>query len=459
MGRAVQKLCDNAAVRLTFLALAVLGIGGCGSGPKAEPVTTVNALTPLVPKELALDSTKVPDPQNGYLAMIEATDALQGSLSLEELQNFQKPSLPPATRKRAEALVEKNEKALGLLEKAIALPNWRGPQGQGAATTFEELPKARTLLRVLLLQATLAQAKGDSVGAAKSLATAFRFSQRLLESKHCFLTYLIGVAAQAQTTQAIRTAVWRPGMSAGAVRSLSKVLESEVKDAFAGHVRGEFANFFLPELAKNTGPRSRTLEDMGGSKDLADDVNRALEGHPQPFDRQATLREGAKLYLELIANLDRPRADRVDVVAAAGNQAAVWGEIVTSNAERIPSSSMGSLKDRLAKEKNPYGRLMLWIGLPSTVGDDDYRKANLDLTRIVVANRLYALGHGGRAAPKLADLGLKLTDPCSGKPYGYDARREIAWSVARNGKDEAGKNSAGSLRQSDPDWVVSLVGK
>lgn len=291
------------------------------------------------------------------------------------------------------------------------------------------------------------------------LDAAFRFSQRLLESKHCFLTYLIGVAAQAQTTQAIRTAVWRPGMSAGAVRSLSKVLESEVKDAFAGHVRGEFANFFLPELAKNTGPRSRTLEDMGGSKDLADDVNRALEGHPQPFDRQATLREGAKLYLELIANLDRPRADRVDVVAAAGNQAAVWGEIVTSNAERIPSSSMGSLKDRLAKEKNPYGRLMLWIGLPSTVGDDDYRKANLDLTRIVVANRLYALGHGGRAAPKLADLGLKLTDPCSGKPYGYDARREIAWSVARNGKDEAGKNSAGSLRQSDPDWVVSLVGK
>ncbi|HRI45397.1 MAG TPA: hypothetical protein PLL78_14410 [Fimbriimonadaceae bacterium] len=446
-------------MRLTFLALTAIGIIGCGSGPKAEPVTTVDALAPLVPKELALDPTPIPDSENGYLAMIEATDALQGSLSVEELQNFQKGSLPPATRKRAEALVEKNEKALALLEKAIALPTWRGPQGIGAASTFEELPKARTLLRLLLLRATLAQAKGDSAGAEKNLATAFRFSQRLLESKHCFITYLVGVAAQAQTTQAIRTAVWRPGMSARAVRSLAKALEGEAKDAFAGHVRGEFANYFLPELAKNIGPQSRTLEDIGGSTGLADDLREALKGHPQPFDRETTLREGAKLYLELIANLDRPRADRVNVVTMAGNQAAVWGEIVTSNAERIPSASMAALKARLAKEKNPYGRLMLYIGLPATVGDDDSRKANLDLTRIVVANRLYALGHGGRTAPKLADLGLNLTDPCSGKPYGYDARREIAWSVARNGKDDGGKSPVGRLRQNDPDWVVSLIGK
>lgn len=440
--------------------IVTLGVAivGCGSKASVEP-TTAASLRSLVPEELQIQPIEVAAEDNGYRVMVQATEALSGSLDSQALASYQRPTLAKATRQRGEALLKRNSKALGLLEQADAKPVWQAPIGTGADTKFTEMPKLRNLTRLLLLRAALAQSGGNGAAAAKDLALVFRVSQRLLESQNSFVGYLVGLAIQAQVTQAIRTAIWRPGMSAASVEIILNALEKPAKDPYVQSIRGEFNGFLLPELAKTTGPGANLLEEVTESQALASDVRQALEGHAQPFDREATVREAVWLYRELLRNAGRPLAEQVDVPALAVQQASVWGSIVTEGSGRISPAELPALKARLAKEKNPYGRLVLWIGLPSLDFGDERRIADLDMTRIAVANRLYAFKHRGRTAPSLNALGLNLLDPYSGKPYGYDARRGIVWSVSKDGKDDGGSGTPGAYRPSNPDWAVSIVGK
>ena len=125
--------------------------------------------------------------------------------------------------------------------------------------------------------------------------------------------YLVGVALTAIAERGMQNQAWKGGMNRGGIQVLLKRLPTTVDDAMSNQHRAEFHNYFLPELSKLQGSeRSQFFKNSAMSDTLDKSIARALEGHPRPFDREATLKEAVAIYQELIKNTQRRWADQID---------------------------------------------------------------------------------------------------------------------------------------------------
>jgi hypothetical protein len=190
--------------------------------------------------------------------------------------------------------------------------------------------------------------------------------------------------------------------------------------------------------------------DFDSGWDRADEVAATvLEGHAQPYEREATVRAAGEIYLVLLENMDKPWAERASL-----------GPKIRALVEDWPQSRLsgGSLESKAAQEeqqeaapallasKNPYGRFAIWYFLPIShqVEIMPFRtRADLMGTALVLGARLHRIRTGSfpRGLESLrAYLGSSYFegDPFTGRPFLFSAAQRKLWSVGHNGVDDGG---------------------
>lgn len=445
---------------LGFLVIA-LNLLGCGSKKAPlEPVTSVAALESLVPDRLKFKPEPLADKDNGYLTLVKATEAMSRKIKWTEVSSLIRGKLSPVQRQEAKGILKDNSRALELYVKAIGQTRWHRTIENGTDALFPELAEGKTLTKMLVLRALVEAGEGRQSPAARDLLLARQSGERLLHCSASLIHYLVGVANCVIAERGMQVAAWKEGLDKGAIQELLAELPNSQSDgALADQLRAEFHNMFMGSIVKQRGPHSHDFfQGLFGEDKLVDVVDKILEGHPRPFDREATVRDAVQVYLGLVQNAHGKWSEQVDVDSQVDELAKEWpGQIaegIVPNEAQIQRSTR-----RLKNVENPYGKLLLYLSLPVTSSTIEFkRQVTLDTTKISLANRLYALEHGGSNAPNLKALGLDLRDPFSDKPYHYDPRRQIVWSVGPDGKNDGGLDPAGKLSQEAKDWVTSIRG-
>jgi hypothetical protein len=448
-------------MKLFVMAMVAIVLVGCGrKSPAPLSATTVAALRTYVPADLQFKPAPLADKDNGYLTFVKAAQALSPGTSSASLADLGEGPYSDIQKRKATQLLRDNRVALTEFKKAVAKKRWRGRVDQGSATAFPELAGGKTLAKLLSVSATLALSEGRSVDAARDLILARQAGERFVHSETSVIHYLVGVAIEAIAERAMEKAAWVLGMNRDGVRMmLASLPASKPDDGLAGSLRSEFENMFLFETAKIQSPKDAVLV-IGVLQDQsqADAVKQALEDHPMPLDREATVREAARLYLEILKNASRTWDDQVDVQSQADSQGSVWPASFLT-IKQPTEADIRSARNNLKAVSNPLGRLLVSAALPLVPPYLEFkRRFTLDVTRMSLANRLYALGHGGSAAPNLGALGLDVHDPISGGAYHYDPRRQVVWSVGQDKADDKGLDPFMRFDASTKDWVAPLNG-
>lgn len=245
-------------------------------------------------------------------------------------------------------------------------------------------------------------------------------------------------------------------MTAAAVRSiLERWPQRDEGEALADAHRGDFEEVVIHEVANETWPPRKRDPEFSFLPEGSEDLVAALKDHPKPFDREATIRDLAGAYGAALHNATSPWKSRVKLDGDmreryVADYAVLVGFMKDSKVPADPA--------KLKAVQNPWGKwwAIMVSGEPDLLLEAEYRRRiEVDATLIALRNRLYAL-EKGRPAPTLATLKVDFRDPFSDRPYRYDPKRNVLWSVGADGKDDGGKEAPGKAGK---DRVVGNVAR
>lgn len=319
----------------------------------------------------------------------------------------------------------------------------------------EEMAGVKKASKLLLAYAEVVEDGGNPELAARACLTNRMLGRQMLQTNHLLFTNLVAVAVNSIAEKSIRLMATKGVWSKEDLVLLQGKgwVKNQAINGLIGSVKSEWWNYSLPTLsvAEIVNRKEETLTELG---DLDEEMIASLKENPKSFDRKATIELGVKIVSNQIAELEIHsfKFESSDNLLDEINNS-MPGE----DAEKSEVLSWFKSKE------NAYGLMMLSMTLPSfrQASLAAFRSgAGLGLSEVVLASQrgLLETGTLPGSFAELAKFGLPddVVDPFSGKAFGYDPVRGIAWSVGSDGVDSGGVDEPERWTTEAKDWVVRL---
>lgn len=316
----------------------------------------------------------------------------------------------------------------------------------------EEMAGVKKASKLLLAYAEVVEEGGNPELAARACLTNRMLGRQMLQTDHLLMTNLVAVAVNAIAERGIRM------MAIGGYWSSDDMIllqgkgwdKRQAVDGLVGSVKSEWWNFTLPLLSSiefpNNSDRTMRLLDESDKN-----VIEAFRSNPKAYDRKATIELGVK-YLSAHFDDIKPgpmQSSRVD-------------EFIETAFGEIPEDGENLVKWAKSTE-NGVGISIVQMMFPFIGSGRDgamRSEASQGLSEVVLAAQrgLIETGSLPGSYEELAKFGLPegVVDPFSGKAFGYDPVRGLAWSVGLDGVDDGGTGEAEKWNSDAKDWVVRL---
>lgn len=289
--------------------------------------------------------------------------------------------------------------------------------------------KAKVGSKFLMALADAAEEGGSYDLAARAIAANRKLSERLLGSNRVLIENLVALAISSISERTARLVAIRGSFGEAEFKILQGV-DKDYRKALAGALRREWTGALIPSLEKAKVPETG---DMAGAK----------------FDREATL-AFAKQYI----------AVALEEVEGTG--------LSLDKANKLMEEFLGEVPENAGEEwmkaqPNGYGKALILDSLPvfgQALNAAVKSEASEGLTEVVLAAQRSLL-ETGKLPETVADLrkfGLNdgVVDPYTGKDFGYDPVRGVAWSVGPDGVDNGGLDKAEDWSDRAKDRVVRV---
>lgn len=489
----------------------------CGTA-RCEPETsTVDPeLLKLIPKELVYHRKPLADDKNALAPLEEARrqllpinkfeKELGGELDIRKFRSLSEPLPDEEIARQVDLLLEKNRRALELMDEAIARGHLQFPRkrrvesgdadndlASAAASLWGDLHDLR-----YIRSRRHFEHKQYAQGAAE-LQSALLFGAMLDGSDGALIPRFVGRMCPRVTASRMEAFASRKEVPAdvlaGMLVALQRAAPSE--EVVVNGVRQDFALLTLPmiadlpkdgDLAKIVAalidkrrPKSPDAKLLLPKLDAQLDGLQAgildlLKDHPEPFDRAETVRLVALSHANQLENLKRPWADqKPGPEARVLEDVAAWPDHLSlsilkfiplyvgrTDDEDLSAETLAKAREQLRKVHNPLGKHLIRDLLfgkqnsESAVRSRD--RGRLEAARCIIAIYLYERKQGAR--PERLDDLVKAKilpevprDPFDGKPLRYSRERAIIWSVGRDGKDNGGRKPA----RGEGDALLDLI--
>lgn len=289
--------------------------------------------------------------------------------------------------------------------------------------------QSKVAAKFLRALADAAEEGGSYDLAARAIAANRKLSERLLRSNRMLIENLVGVAISAISERSARDIAIRGSFGEAEFKSLQGV-DKDYRKALADSLRREWTGALIPSLEKAKVPETG---EMAGAK----------------FDQEATL-VFAKQYI----------AVALEEVEGTG--------LSLDKANKLMKEFLGEIPEDAGEEwmkaqPNGYGKALILDSLPifgQALNAAVKSEASEGLTEVVLAAQR-GLAETGKLPETVADLrkfGLKdgVVDPYTGKDFGYDPVRGVAWSVGPDGVDDGGLDKEEDWSDRAKDRVVRV---
>ncbi len=316
---------------------------------------------------------------------------------------------------------------------------------------LEQLAKVKEASKLLGAYADVVEEGGNPELAARACLTNRKLSLRMLEASNLMMTELVGVAVSSIAERNIRDLALRGSWTEADIKSLQghgAVKFGAIK-GLQSSIMSEWWNYSVPSIATLEFPVKKGT-DFGISKEML----ASMEMNPKPFDREATLKAGATYLTMSIEEMTK------NPLESKGSDA-FWDELFSSfPGEEANETEMSKW---CKTTPNVFGLVSLQSVMPIFAQARVAairQEASRGLTEVVLAARRGMIESGALPGSysELKKFGLPddVNDPYSGKAFGYDAKRGLAWSVGPDKVDGGGKNMANQWSNSAKDFVVKL---
>ena len=501
--------------RALWLAALVVAVVGCApKPPKIDPPMTVRELRKEVDPAVRWVPEAVPASQNGWdlakraaqLCPKEVAPTFRTGMSPSDFDSAKEPPKQsenvndvltamdkPGEQNliaRAEKVLKPYEPALKELVAAVAKPRWvmPGPRDDvvpniNAVYGSLNLPygQIKNLASVLILRSRLDLLRRHSDQAASEFALAEAAARHLVESHADLMIWLTGISTRRMVDRAIQLTVRDPAWTATGLRSLLKSMPNAPMGAdYVFSMRHDFDCRFL-RIVAGLGSDAKELAFAIGvsGSDVARGV---LAGHPNAFDRRDTVRRASASLAMLAQDASKPWDGRWDTESIVPpevvpklpdsflSESQAKPEDASGGSSRTQGPSAQDVADAraaLRKLSNPVGKLLIAQLSPADdhlMLSDRRSHADLGATRILLALAVYRHDRGSepQTLQDLVQAGLLKSvpmDPFGSRPFHYDPKRRLFWSVGPNGIDDGGYDppTGVSLRARDYVWPSDAV--
>lgn len=286
---------------------------------------------------------------------------------------------------------------------ALQAPESEAPEIKSFADLVPEVAHFRSLAKILTQQAALAWHTGDHTRAAELNLLALHLGSRISQSRGGLISVLVSAAIEGIALTAIQKHSDSPDIPPEVLRHyLAQIGRHEIRPEDY-HTAYKLESVFFANIARNLGTNDFGSITGAGKSPLH--FAMALPGVWQP---NRTVRWHAECM-----------------------RAAIAGTKMPDYYESVPWPH---------RAQNMAGRILLTIMVPSLsqVTTACHRiRANLRLTQIYVALRLYQLEHNGTLPADLAELVHEYLpavplDPFGGQPLRYNRDLTTIWSIDKD---------------------------
>jgi hypothetical protein len=462
----------------------------------ADPV---GRLLEHVHTDMLYEPVTVPDDENAYLVWVNLPeDPRPGAgekdedddLVLDALADGAFPSGPVG--ERLAAALEDRKNLFEAFEEGTRRGKFRYPRGP-LGVAAEEHERAVVLftrlvfaVRWRILRVKLAASRGDFGLVERDVLILLRTAAILGSSEEGLFVQMMAGGVGSLGEQLIR---WLARVENVPVNLLEQLLPRlrgpPDRTSAAMALRAEFRNYFLPALAKlpDAADPARLAEahaeDIKAGEYRESVVRHTaaiLEGHPKPFDKEATVRLASELTGRILQSLEvswRNRAGNVGAGVVRDTEA--WPEELvaidlvffpeSTNPVELTEEAVEKAREALRRVENPFGKLMVrrYKAIERAIDYPRVRETDREATRAVVALRIHARRNGGALPAGLEDLvTAKILpsvprDPFTDEPFRYSRERAIVWSAGPDGKDDGGREEDPEDSEAPSDLVWKLA--
>ncbi len=409
-----------------FLLISAVGIGTGNYvlfSPKIGKATAAE-IEAALPASLKVQDVPDPAGEARYARLV----AMSRGLNTKPLNQSTMSPDPLAGR----ALPE-NEILLGKIEALLKEGGIRVPT-RTMDMQFPDLSRVKNIEKLAAISIAAAQKRGDRRGCERWATLTLRFSQALTDAGGVAIDQLVAVAIDAIAVRAVYLAEIENGLDNQARAAVLGLLPPEDgrSSAMADAVRRDFQVCWTPILLD---PQAHLKSLMDSSADVVSDAEPPPGKQPPAgtFDPVASAKLAGGVYDALIADLLRPPTKVVHAEA----------KLIADAEPGLPEGSYYTgleglwYRVRMNVGRNTLGRKGIVSGaLVGLTGATGRAAANRNLVRAVILLR-------SGATPAVID------------PFGtgnlrFDRKREIVWSVGKDGRDDGGDIGDG-YQDSAPD--------
>lgn len=375
---------------------------------------------------------------------------------------------------RIAAWVQQNQEALRLTDEGIARGAVELP-GRREAIRFplamNENDVARRLSRLKQAASLVQLRRGDVDGAIAEAATILHMGTILFRAECLFVDFLVALAILNTGIGAIYAAATARTASDKQARAAIAALAETVptiQDLQRAY-RVEFCRYFLPGLAGYPSNADHTAlatnyvvadlpADFAPKESQAQEYQRLmrlvaalLEGHPNPLDKEATVRLASELYVRSFEEMHKPWLQRDRGRAESlRKELSAWPKEAELDIGALfgggrhtgqpTDAELARARDALRAVDNVFGKYLI-DRAGHSIGDLmvlERHRARVDSARIRIALRVYEKKQG-RLPPKLSELRDDHllpdvpTDPFDGETFKYSPERRVVWCVGADG--------------------------
>lgn len=439
---------------LPFFIAATFACAGCGQKPDIR-LASLAELKAMVPKELLAEAPEDKAAQARYQKVIGLGKSLNDKDRYALMRNWS--YLPSqATGRPGKSKVTLDEQ-LGVVNRI-----WKSHPNLCAdlAATLDagplQVPLSSALgsrVEVLIppLETDLAYsadglaASGDFKSATEKIILLNKLVDRLFACPSSGMTYLTAMLGESMASiyvKDLRRAAFPPAFCKQILQGMMLAPKQDLYLSSA--IQTEFIKEILPKLAMDL-PR---LEGAGS------------------YDAVETTKAQVKSTLIAMANAKKPlcKADVAYFEELERDEDELLKEVVPGKHEGINKDNVSrilfqtlaqarsnqphsadttSIRANLIRIHNSIGRILIvGIRYESEPKLSASWRAERDLTRILLASRIYRASHGGKLPDSTAGfvpiLGEWPTNPFDGKPFTYSRKEEKAYGVGDDFKDHGG---------------------
>ncbi|MFM9874032.1 MAG: hypothetical protein ACKVQS_11280 [Fimbriimonadaceae bacterium] len=437
----------------------LLAFGVCLIGCAGEPdEVTEQPLTEWQQLSVALKPEVKKGDLEAYSKLIELAKAIPAEMT--EAMNTPQKDRVAGQKANLVAYGQTFEEAVRKLVEGeswvIALSTKGSPEERlKSDIEFEELAEVKKASKLLLAYSEVVEEGGNPELAARACLTNRMLGKQMLQTDHLLMTNLVAVAVNSIAEKGIRLMATKGVWSKEDLVLLQGKgwVKNQAIDGLIGSVKSEWWNYSLPVLSDFQFP-----EKDGGSLSIFGDLDERtiamFKENSHPFNRKATIELGVKIVSTQLAELETMPLN-------LKKSQLLYDDLSSGFPDE--SADESAIKKWAKSEENAIGKLALSIVLP-ILGQASLAavtsEAGLGLSEVVLAAQrgLLETGTLPGSFEELAKFGLPddVVDPFSGKAFGYDPVRGIAWSVGSDGVDSGGVDEPERWTTEAKDWVVRL---